>query len=245
MECLILGSGTILQKDYLKNCSGYLIDRCLLVDCGPGIWQAAGRAGLKPAELNTILLTHLHVDHVSDLLPLLLARFLSLKDRRKEMRICGPVGLRGWFRSLGKFSGTWLRDLHIRLIEVTGPFSLNGYTVEAALTGHTDNSLCYRITAPDRKVLFYSGDSDYNKVLIEQARHADVCILEASNTAETKINGHLTPALAGRVAREADVRHLVLTHMYPEVETIDAVLEAGGFFEGTISLARDGTILKF
>jgi len=245
MECLILGSGTILQKDYRKNCSGYLIDRCLLVDCGPGIWQAVGRAGLKPAELNFILLTHLHVDHVSDLLPLLLARFLSPNDQRKELRIFGPVGLRKWFRSLGEVSGAWLRELHVRLTEMTGPISLNGYTVAAAGTGHTDNSLCYRITAPDHRVLFYSGDSDYNQVLIEQAFHADVCILEASNTAETKIEGHLTPALAGKVAREADVRHLVLTHMYPEVEAIDAVREAGGFFKGTISLARDGTRLRF
>lgn len=245
MKCLILGSGTILQKDYRKNCSGYLIDHRLLMDCGPGIWQAAGRAGLKPADLNFILLTHLHLDHVSDLFPLLLARFLSLYDLRTEMWICGPAGLREWFHSIARVSGTWIEELNIRLTEITGPISLDRYKIASAATGHTENSLCYRISGPEDKVLFYSGDSDYNQVLIEQAYHADVCILEASNTAETKVEGHLTPALAGKVARDANVGHLVLTHMYPEVEEIDAVRAAGEFFKGTISLARDGTILEF
>ena len=51
---------------------------------------------------------------------------------------------------------------------------------------------------------------------------------------------HLTPERAGAMAREADTRHLVLTHFYPPVETSDPARAAAGTFQGAISAARDG-----
>ncbi len=245
MECLILGSGTILQKKYLRNCSGYLIDRVILLDCGPGVWQALGASGLTADRLHYIFLSHFHVDHVADLLPFLLARFLLLKAKKTELKIYGPPGLREWFRQLSAVAGSWVSTMRISLTELTGPVKANGYHISPAPTSHTDASLCYRITGSDKKVLFYSGDSDYHRNLIKQASMADLCILEASNTEVTKVAGHLTPALAGKIAQEAGVKVLVLTHMYPEVEAIDAEREAGKNFDGSISLARDGTNFKF
>jgi len=241
MECLILGSGAILQNEYNRNCSGYLIDRSLLLDCGPGVWKALGAAGLPADKLHIILFTHFHVDHISDLLPFLLARFLILNEQRTELKIYGPPGLREWFLKVTALAGSWVAKLDIRLIELSGPVYEGGYEISPAFTGHAEMSVCYRITGPDKKIFFFSGDSDYRQVLIEQADQADLCILEASNTEDTKVAGHLTPALAGKIARSAGVKHLVLTHMYPEVEAIDAISEAGKFFSGMISLARDGT----
>ena len=245
MECLILGSGTIIQSDYQRNCSGYLIDRSLLIDCGPGVWKSLGASGISADKIHTILLTHFHADHISDLLPFMLARYLSLQDQTTELRIYGPVGLKDWFYHLGMVAGSWMSDLKVKLNEVTTAFSVDAFDISPAVTGHTDNSLCYRITGPRNRVLFYSGDSDYNETLIRQALQADLCILEASNTVATKIDGHMTPALAGKIARKAGVRHLVLTHMYPEVLAIDAEREAASHFDGKITLARDGTNVIF
>jgi ribonuclease BN (tRNA processing enzyme) len=202
-------------------------------------------AGITADRLHTIFLTHFHADHIADILPFMLARYLTLKEENTELQIFGPVGLKGWFRHLSLVAGGWIGDLSIRLTEVRRSFVTDGYRVSAALTGHTENSLCYRITGPDKKVLFYSGDTDYHDSLAETAARADLCILEASNTGDTKVEGHMTPVLAGKLAQEAGVRHLLLTHMYPEVLAVDAVSQAAGHFTGKISLARDGTNVKF
>ncbi len=245
MECLILGSGTIIQQDFKRNCSGYLVDQKLLLDCGPGVWKALGMAGITADRLHIILLSHFHVDHIADILPFLMARYLNQKKEITELQIFGPVGLKEWFRHLSLVAGGWIGDLRIRLTEVRRSFVVDGYRVSAAPTGHTENSLCYRISGPDKKVLFYSGDTDYDYGLAETAARADLCILEASNTGETKIEGHMTPELAGKLAQEAGVRHLLLTHMYPEVRAVDAVRQAASHFTGKISLARDGTHVRF
>jgi ribonuclease BN (tRNA processing enzyme) len=62
---------------------------------------------------------------------------------------------------------------------------------------------------------------------------------------ETKIDGHLTPVLAAKMARLAGVRKLVLTHFYKEVASIDILSRTGEVFDGTVLLARDGMLIKF
>ena len=71
----VLGSGTIITSP-LKNCSGYLINDQFMLDCGPGIWRALGKNNIKNAQIKYIALSHFHADHVSDLAPFLLERYL-------------------------------------------------------------------------------------------------------------------------------------------------------------------------
>ena len=97
MHLKILGCGTILQKDTFMNCSGYLLDDQLLFDCGPGIWKAMFQYNIKIDRLTHILFSHFHVDHTSDLAPLLLNRFLTPGLKDIPLKILGPKGLMNWY----------------------------------------------------------------------------------------------------------------------------------------------------
>ena len=51
---------------------------------------------------------------------------------------------------------------------------------------------------------------------------------------------HLTPEQCGEMARLAEPRQLVLTHLYPPVETVDIPALVGEAYKGALTVARDG-----
>ena len=75
---------------------------------------------------------------------------------------------------------------------------------------------------------------------MELARGADTLLIECSTPDDAPVPGHLTPSGAARMAREAAVRRVVLTHLYPAVDDgrLPAEVEKG--FDGEVLLARDG-----
>ena len=76
--------------------------------------------------------------------------------------------------------------------------------------------------------MVYSGDTDYSEDLIRLAQGADLLICECSLPEEMKVEGHLVPSLAGRIASEAGCRKLLLVHLYPECEGRDIRALAAG-----------------
>ncbi|MGB9902574.1 MBL fold metallo-hydrolase, partial [Methanothrix sp.] len=77
MNVTLLGTGAgIPQADRAQASILLHDDDLLLIDCGAGALFRLGELGLSPLEIETVLLTHLHLDHVSDLLPLAKARYL-------------------------------------------------------------------------------------------------------------------------------------------------------------------------
>lgn len=239
----ILGSGTI-KTAHQKNCSGYLINDEFLLDCGPGIWRALGLSRIKNEQIKTIALSHFHADHTSDLVPVLLERYLLPVSKRFELHLLGPIGLEKWFKDLIKIFGDWIKSVPIKIVELKSEYCLGYYNINVLPTGHTKNSMCFRIEETANKVLFYSGDSGENESVKKLAHNADLAIFEASNLPSTKIEGHLTPQLAARIAKKADVQKLILTHFYPEVHESDIMTEVKKYFDKEIIVAEDNMIIK-
>jgi ribonuclease BN (tRNA processing enzyme) len=240
----ILGCGPILQTKEFKNCSGYLIDNRILFDCGPGIWGALNRNHINAAQLHHIVLSHFHIDHVSDMAPFLMARYLMLDKTDQQLTLSGPAGLRKWFNKLAEFCGDWVPRIPVTLNEVHDIQALDEYQLISELTGHSDSSMCYRLEDNTGATFFYSGDSDESRALETTARDCDLAIFESSNTEKTKVEGHLTPGRAAKIATHANVKKLVLTHMYPEVSEEYAHSQASKYFSGEIFIARDGMIIN-
>lgn len=81
------------------------------------------------------------------------------------------------------------------------------------------------------------GDTGYNLQAINAAKNADFLMVECSVSKE--VEGHLTPALAGKIAAKANVKNLILTHFYPEVLKTNIKKQCAKEFDGKIILARD------
>jgi ribonuclease BN (tRNA processing enzyme) len=93
--------------------------------------------------------------------------------------------------------------------------------------------------------MVYAADTRPCRNVVEHARGADLLIHEAYGTdgdaERAHLFGHSTASEAGRVAREAGARRLVLTHLRTDasVDTEELVAQASATFGRPVAVARD------
>jgi ribonuclease BN (tRNA processing enzyme) len=85
----------------------------------------------------------------------------------------------------------------------------------------------------------YSGDTDFCDNLVTLSEDADLLICESSLPDEIKVPGHMTPSLAGLTAEKAGAKRLILTHLYPECESVDIAEQCGKTYTGDFMIAED------
>jgi ribonuclease BN (tRNA processing enzyme) len=250
MELTVIGSGTGVPS--LRRGSPCLAvqaaGRLLVLDLGSGALRALLRHGLNFSAIDVLALTHLHPDHVGDLVPFFFAtRYALGYTRREPFRLLAARGFARFHRRLSEAFAGWLEPppglMDLRELAPDGPDEVQdeGLTIRSAPTNHTEGSLAFRVEAAGRS-LVYSGDTDVSDSLVELARGADLLVLEAANP--FKVPGHLTPAEAGRLAARAGVGRLLLTHFYPPCEAVDVVALAAREFPGEVLRAEDGLSLN-
>jgi len=208
LRLVLLGTGDSFCSDG-RGCTSILVDGSLriLLDCPPQIVYALRSNGYLPNDLNYVLISHLHGDHVAGLV--FLAECLLYKDKG-AFEIYGPEGLKsliyGLYRKL--FPRADLSTVLSFLPDLSG-FSFSCHTARGV---HSPPDTIYRIEV-DGTTVVYTGDTaqvDISRI----ARNADYLFHEASetNAALAKRLKHSTPIQAAKAAKRAGVRNLVLVH---------------------------------
>lgn len=245
MEIYTVGSGTGVPS--LRRGSPATVIRVgksvMLLDSGSGTLRRLLEVDIDFSEIDYLLYSHFHPDHTADLVPFLFAlNYGSERKRTRALYLIGHEGIARFYEGLKDVYGQWvipqgytlnimeMKDKEIALSD----FSLQGFHLE-----HSDHSIGFRVTAPGGKAVAYSGDTDYCPNLILLAREADLLILECSFPDDRKVEGHLTPSLAGRVAREAGCKRLLLTHLYPPCDDYDVKGAVESQYSGTVIVAED------
>jgi ribonuclease BN (tRNA processing enzyme) len=246
MELLVVGSGTGVPS-LRRGSPAYAVKaggRLLLMDIGSGALRSLLRYGLDFSDIDILALSHLHPDHVGDLVPFLFATRYSLGYTRKEpFMLLAARGFREFHAHLKAAFSDWVEPppglMDLKELSPDGPdeVQFEGLTIKSAPPNHTYGSLAFRVEAQGRS-LVYSGDTDLSDSLVELARGADLLMLECSNP--FKVPGHLTPTEAGGLAARAGVKRLLLTHFYPPCDEVDVVALAAREFAGEIIRAEDG-----
>lgn len=244
MRVTVLGSGTNLHAT--RAAAGYLVetDHTLLFDFGPRSLSNLLKTGTDRHRLRHILFSHFHADHFSDFITFFFDAVFHSKfvGRRPDLTIFGPKGTRRLFgMMLATFPGFKSAAFRVTLREVGDrSFRIGRTRITPRTVVHGPRLHCvgYRIEYGGR-VLAYSGDSQYCVSLVRLCRRADVAVLDCSFPANRPGIGHMHAGECGQVAREAGVRHLVLSHFYPVAERYDVKSQAGRQFGGRISVGHD------
>lgn len=245
MKLTIIGSGTAVPSATRGSpcCHLELGGRGIVFDLGSGSVRGLWRRGVDVREIEALTLSHFHPDHTADLVPLLFALRNPEFSRRGRLVLAGPKGTRAYLEALEGLYGDWVRPRGYSL-EVTevdrDPVDFTGWRLTSAPTGHTAESVAFRVEETGGGVVVYGGDSPYGENLVKLASAADLLVLECSFPEERPEEGHLTPSQAAMIASRAGARRLVLTHFYPAAEGSDLITPARKHFDGELHLAFDG-----
>jgi len=247
MKLTVLGSGTGWPRRE-RNAAGYFVEAGsyrLLLDFGPGTLRRLTEAGKDLNELDIIFLSHWHPDHVADVVPYLFAtRYRLGFVREKPVKLISAVGFQDFYSALKGAFGHWIEPPEGLLEIIERPrkemarLELPGLCLLTAPARHNPESLAIRIEAEGRS-LIYTGDTEYAPEVVELASGADLMICECSAPEETPVEGHATPSVAARMAAEAGVKSLLLSHFYPPCDEADLITPARKYFAGRVLLASD------
>jgi len=249
MELVVLGSGTILPSAE-RGASGLVIiveNEPILFDSGPGTLQRLARAGIDCRRIEKILYTHLHPDHTSELVPLLFLFRNPDYKRSKDLSIFGPGGFINFYDRLVDAYGRWVTadGYELRIKELlNSELDAGCCKVMSREVLHSEHSTGYRVEDGQGRVIAYSGDTAYCDGIVELGMGSDILVLECSFPGGVKSEDHLTPYDAGRIATEAGCKLLVLTHFYPQCDSVDILSQLRETYSGDAVLAQDLMRLK-
>ena len=246
MELTILGSGTAVPS-LRRGASGYLLRAggdTMVFDAGSGTMARLLAAGVEHHQVSHIFCTHNHLDHSGELPTWLFAARIPAHARTTPLTIGGSAGFTTLLATLRQTYGHWLDATTYPLTIVTlrpgATLTGDGWRLEAFPVSHIESSLAYRVTDQAGRVFAYSGDSQPCDSLVDLARDADLLLIEASTPDGQQLEGHMTPAGAGAVARRAGARKVVMTHFYPACDAADMLGQIRRVFDGVAIIAEDG-----
>jgi ribonuclease BN (tRNA processing enzyme) len=239
----VLGKSPAWQ-DAGGACSGYLIEGGgvrVLLDCGPGVF-AKLRARLDYVDVDAVVISHLHADHVNDLVPFASALRYGRRPATAP-RLIVPPGAPGVLASL--CAGGSMRPEHIAdafASEVYDPadtVDVGGLRVRFRPVPHFIPCNAVEIAEGPARLTF-SADCGPNDALVEFARDTGLLLVEATLPAPDE--GHLTPFEAGEHAARAGARQCVLTHFSDELDASWVRSEGERGFGAPVELAHEGAV---
>ena len=119
------------------------------------------------------------------------------------------------------------------------PLSVAGFDLSWAPVEHRPESIAYRVER-DGRAFVYTGDTEYTESVVELARGAHTVLIECSFPDDAPVPTHLTPSGVARIASEAGVERVILTHVYPAAQELDLVSLVGRGYGGEVVVASDG-----
>jgi ribonuclease BN (tRNA processing enzyme) len=214
VKVTLLGTGVgIPQAGRSQSAILVQAEKPLLFDCGAGTLLRLEQACIDVEDIVAVMLTHLHLDHVSDLLALANARHLR---QLPGLVVYGPAGTEIWLETLSS-AFPYLEKMEVTVHEVRpiNSFSIQGFNIFAEQAVHSVAALAYRIEAED-KVMVYSGDTEPSTRIAALAEGADLLVHECSFPEPFDVTNHTTPKKLGRLLN--NTKRVVLTHFYPQAQ---------------------------
>lgn len=230
----------------------------VLIDCGSGVSQRLFAAGHTGAQIDALIVTHEHSDHLVDFYQLVVSSWHQ--GRNRPWRVLAPApalaNMRGQYEAFAREralriafekrpDATGLEVVFEELREGPVP-GLNALSIEAFLVDHkpVEPAFGLSLSANGSRIVF-SGDTRLTPSLEQAAQGCDLLVCEvfidsqmpvsagvrSAETVASVQSYHMTPAVVAGLARRAGVKALALTHLVPpgaDTAALFAEVRAGG-----------------
>ena len=245
-------------------CSGYLVEEdktVLLLDCGNGVF-AKLRKFVDYVDVDAVVISHLHADHVLDLVPYAYALVYAPRqqpvpvdrwpgtDAPARPTLHVPPGGRDFFR---RVVGCWGNDdliekaFDVREYDPGEELTIGAIVVRFAPVPHFTPTQAVELrSANGGGRIVYGADHRPSEEVVRFAEGADLVLLEATlpRPERSGERGHLTPTEAGEHGKAANAKRLVLTHISDELDHLWARDCASEAFGAPVDVAVEGAVYE-
>lgn len=209
----------------------------LLMDCGSATLSNLQKY-IAIEELNSVIISHYHYDHVADIGPLQYA-FL-IKSRLGLINI--PLTIYGHPYDKEGF-GRLSMEPCTKSISYSGydELVIGPYKISFIKTKHPVICFGMRIKAGGKDIT-YTSDGSMTEELIDFSKNTDLLLCECNlyQGQDGSVPGHMNSTDAGILAEKAAVKKLLLTHLPQYGNHNDLLKEAAGYFRGSVEIAKSG-----
>lgn len=268
-----MGGPVLAPNRMMASQAVFVDGRGYLVDCGYGTVARMTQLGIRPPQIEWVFITHHHSDHNADyanLVHLAWIQGLAAPIRvygPPPMQAINAAAIALHREDVAirvKATAREPMEALIKAQEISAPGVVHQddrVKVTAALVDHPPLAYAFgfRFDSRDRSIVV-SGDTRPSQSLVALAKGADVLVHEAMyvpgidkmlakrpyvppRLKQFLIEGHTSAEDCGRVAAEAGVKTLVLSHFLPgdDLELTDDIwrTEAAKHFKGEIVVGRD------
>lgn len=223
----------------------------VLVECGGSAAHKLAKIGIDYEQLEHIIITHTHLDHLYGLPGFIFSVKYRDLQRTAPLRIYCPEDAENVIVSLLDFFN--LREKSDFPIEIHGiPFEEDTLVLEndqviitSTPVNHVPEMPTYGIKFFSKisgKSLVYSSDTSYSERLIRFAKGAEILLHECAGLASQSIPPiHSNTIQVGNVARESEAKKLVLIHLDTVLndDPDHIIAEVRQNFPGEIVVASD------
>ena len=202
--------------------SGYFLaagESCIALDMGSGVLSRL-TALTPPEELTAVLLSHWHFDHSADVLPLI---YRLAACAKAPLHIYAPLDTDSPVRKIVQGCS----ELVLHDVAPGETFQVGDMQVTAFAARHPVPAVMYRIQA-EGKIFCYTGDTNTVEGLTNFAKGADFLLADGPFTEAAWAEGkpHMSAAHVAQLAKDADVRRFVITHLNPAIDPETLLREA-------------------
>ena len=239
----------------------------ILIDAGRNLMQNIYESGVHPNEIDTLLLTHLHNDHIEGL-PTLWMTGWFLLGRKHSLTIYGPVGTQSMVEGMyamfqfdikqraNRFNDPAHLKVQVHEIpNIEQEFELKGFQVTAFPVEHDDGdpSFGFRLER-DKQTVMITGDTRLTSSVIKHGQKADLIIsnvlampeeLAAKPEMQEVIAKLMTIPEAVSLFNQTHPRLAAYNHLATKDLTgeIDAFIESStrqSGYQGPLFIGKDG-----
>lgn len=247
MKVTLIGSGGSSVSER-RACPSILVNDSILLDLGSGSLKNLRTTRLNLERITRVFISHLHADHISDLVPFLWT--VQIDGREKPLTIYGPPGFKDTCQKLLQLTNTGDNFFKFPLTLIDLKLGESVENIHTCRTNHTIPTMSLRIES-DEKAVCYSADTTYCPAVVKLARDADLLIHEAtfleSQRSIADLTQHSTPRMAGQAAREANAKRLALFHIPPPNERYEKEFysDAKREFGDEVTIGEDLAVFEF
>jgi ribonuclease BN (tRNA processing enzyme) len=232
----LLGTGTC-QIEYERRASSVLLELAgtyVLFDCGHGVVQRLLEAGVQHNQIEHIVLSHFHPDHVSDLVPFLQAGAWSQRNpRTSDIHIYGPTGVKKIIHGLMTVFGaqSFQQPSYAVVVHeiVEESFTIGSQRFDfSSLPPAGNHGLRFTWQG---KIYALTGDSYFHSEEIAFLTDVDLAVIDS---------GHIEDSDIVDLAVSSHAKQIVCSHLYREIDALQLqtlALQRG--YEGAISIGTD------